>query len=68
METGKVKWFNEQKGYGFIAPDKGGADHFVHITALERSGLPPLAEGQKVEYELVNGRSGKPAADHLRLL
>ena len=52
MATGTVKWFNEQKGYGFIQPDQGGKDVFVHISAVERSGLSGLAEGQKVSYEV----------------
>ena len=52
MNTGTVKWFNDQKGYGFIQPDNGGKDVFVHVTAVERSGLRGLAEGQKISYEL----------------
>ncbi len=68
MITGTVKWFNHTKGYGFIQPDSGGADAFVHISAVERSGIPDLAEGQKVEYELVTGRNGKEAADNLKLV
>ena len=60
MTTGTVKWFNAQKGYGFIQPDNGGRDAFVHISAVERAGLGTLTEGQKVEFELVEDRrSGK---------
>ena len=66
MATGTVKWFNEQKGYGFIQPDDGGKDVFVHISAVERAGLNGLAEGQKVGYELVTDkRSGKQSAGEL---
>ena len=68
MITGTVKWFNHTKGYGFIQPDSGGADAFVHISAVERSGIADLVEGQKVEYELVTGRNGKQAADNLKLV
>jgi len=69
MTTGTVKWFNSQKGFGFIAPDAGGNDAFVHISAVQRAGLYELSEGQKVEYELVPDRkSGKSAADNLRLI
>jgi CspA family cold shock protein len=67
MTTGTVKWFNSQKGFGFIQPDNGGSDAFVHISAVERAGLGMLSEGQKVEYELVaDRRSGKMSADNLR--
>jgi cold shock protein len=67
MATGTVKWFNSQKGFGFIQPDEGGADVFVHISAVERAGLPGLHEGQKVSYELmVDRRSGKYSADELK--
>lgn len=67
MTTGTVKWFNAQKGFGFIQPDDGGKDAFVHISAVERSGLGQLVEGQKVEFELVaDRRSGKVSADNLR--
>ncbi len=65
MATGIVKWFNKTKGYGFIAPDSGGKDVFVHITAVEKSGLGDLQEGQKVGFELVSGRDGRTAADDL---
>ncbi|GLK67774.1 cold-shock protein [Hansschlegelia plantiphila] len=68
MATGTVKWFNAQKGFGFIAPDEGGADAFVHISAVERSGLSELREGQKVSYEIVRDqRSGKSSAERLAL-
>ena len=67
MTTGTVKWFNIQKGFGFIAPDDGGNDAFVHISAVERSGLGDLREGQKVSFELVADRkSGKMAAENLQ--
>ncbi len=66
MQSGTVKWFNGQKGYGFIQPDEGGADVFVHISAVQRSGLNGLDEGQKVNYEIVKDkRTGKSAADNL---
>lgn len=66
MPTGTVKWFNGQKGYGFIQPDEGGNDVFVHISAVERSGMQRLDEGQKVNYEIVlDQRTGKSAADNL---
>ncbi|HQS10762.1 cold-shock protein [Xanthobacter sp. VNH20] len=69
MSTGTVKWFNAQKGFGFIAPDDGGSDAFVHISAVERSGLGDLQEGQKVGFELVPDRkSGKMSADKLTIL
>ena len=69
MATGTVKWFNSQKGFGFIAPDGGGNDAFVHISAVERAGMGDLREGQKVEYELVPDRkSGKMSADRLRAI
>jgi CspA family cold shock protein len=66
MASGTVKWFNGQKGYGFIQPDEGGADVFVHITAVQRSGLNGLDEGQKISYEIVQDkRTGKSTADNL---
>jgi len=69
LATGKVKWFNETKGYGFIAPDAGGNDIFVHISAVERAGLRSLKENQPVSYETVTDRkSGKLSADQLRAL
>jgi CspA family cold shock protein len=68
MQVGIVKWFNSNKGFGFIQPDSGGADVFVHVSAIERAGLPSLVEGQKVGYELmVDKRSGKFSADMLQL-
>ena len=65
MPTGTVKWFNPTKGFGFIQPDDGGQDAFVHISALEKAGLTTLNEGQKVEYELTAGRDGRSAADNI---
>jgi CspA family cold shock protein len=68
MATGTVKWFNPIKGYGFIKPDDGGSDVFVHISAVERAGLTDLAEGVKISYELkVDPRKGKSSAENLRL-
>ena len=67
MATGTVKWFNGQKGFGFIQPDNGGPDVFVHISAVERAGLRDLREGQKVSYEITQDqRSGKSSADQLK--
>ncbi len=67
MTTGTVKWFDAQKGFGFIQPDDGGKDAFVHISAVERAGMNDLREGQKLEFELVSDRkSGKMSADHLK--
>ncbi len=67
MPSGTVKWFNTTKGYGFIAPDEGGKDVFVHISAVERSGLTGLADNQKVDYELQEGRDGREMASDLQL-
>ena len=68
MTKGTVKWFNSAKGYGFIAPDDGGNDAFVHISAVERAGLDSLAEGQQVEYELQSGNNGKSSAENLSIV
>jgi cold shock protein len=68
MPTGTVKWFNSSKGYGFIAPDDGGKDVFVHISAVERAGLTSLSDNQKVSFELQSGRDGRSSADDLKLL
>lgn len=68
MPTGTVKWFNTTKGYGFIAPDDGGKDVFVHISAVERSGLRELADNQKISYDLKEGRDGRQMAADLSLL
>ena len=65
MPTGTVKWFNPTKGFGFIQTEDGGQDAFVHISAVEKAGLTTLNEGQKVEYELTEGRDGRPAADNI---
>ncbi len=66
MATGKVKWFNPTKGYGFISPETGGKDVFVHISAVERAGMRTLNEGQKVSYEVERGQQGKTSAVNLR--
>jgi CspA family cold shock protein len=67
MATGTVKWFNSQKGYGFIAPDDGGKDVFVHISAVDRAGLDGLKDGQKIAFDIeTDRRSGKQAATNLR--
>ena len=66
MPTGTVKWFNTTKGYGFIAPDDGGKDVFVHISAVERSGMKGLADNEKIQYELREGRDGRASAVDLQ--
>ena len=68
MANGTVKWFNPTKGYGFIEPEDGSKDAFVHISAVQQSGLAGLTEGQKVTYELVEGRGGKMAAENLEIV
>lgn len=68
MATGTVKWFNATKGFGFIAPDDGGKDVFVHISAVERAGLTGLNDNQKIEYDLQAGRDGRSSASDLKLL
>lgn len=65
MATGTVKWFNPTKGYGFIEPEDGGSDAFVHISAVERAGLSTLNEGQKVTYDLEPGKNGKSSAENI---
>ncbi|MBT6205025.1 MAG: cold-shock protein [Rhodospirillaceae bacterium] len=67
MQTGTIKWFNATKGYGFIAPDDGDKDVFVHISAVESAGLGALQEGQKVTFDIVPGRDGRSAADNIAL-
>jgi len=67
MPTGTVKWFNPTKGFGFIAPEDGSEDAFVHISAVERAGLGSLAEGQKVTFDLEPGRNGRMAASNIQL-
>lgn len=66
MQTGTVKWFNATKGFGFIQPDNGGPDAFVHISAVERAGMDGLREGERVQYELVRGNNGKSSAEELK--
>lgn len=66
MASGTVKWFNNQKGYGFIQPEEGGADVFVHISAVEKAGLQTLKEGQRISFDTERGRNGKIAATNLR--
>jgi CspA family cold shock protein len=68
MATGTVKWFNATKGYGFIQPDNGGKDVFLHISALERAGLREIADGAKVSFELESGRDGRTSASQLSLM
>jgi CspA family cold shock protein len=67
MITGTVKWFNATKGYGFIAPDDGSKDAFVHISAVERAGLSTLNEGQRISFDLQRGQNGKTSAENLKL-
>ena len=67
MATGTVKWFNATKGYGFIQPDQGHKDVFVHATALERSGISHLEDGQKVTFDIESGRDGRESATNLQL-
>ncbi len=66
MTIGTVKWFNATKGYGFIQPDDGSKDVFVHVSAVERSGLGTLKEGQKVSFDVAKGKDGKVSADNLK--
>ena len=68
MPNGTVKWFNTTKGYGFIAPDDGGSDIFVHISAVEQSGLTGLADEQKITFELIEGRDGRKMAGDLKVM
>lgn len=68
MARGTVKWFNKTKGYGFIQPDDGSKDAFVHITAVQAAGLTALQEGQAVEYDLVPGEQGRSSAQNLKLV
>ncbi len=68
MTIGTVKWFNSAKGFGFIEPEDGSKDAFVHISAVERAGISSLNEGQRVEYELQQGQNGKSSAENLKLL
>ena len=68
MATGNVKWFNPAKGFGFIAPEGEGKDVFLHISALERSGIGALTEGQRIEFEVSVGRDGRSSAENIRLV
>jgi len=68
MPTGTVKWFNPAKGFGFIEPDEGGKDAFVHISAVERAGLSSLTEGQKISFEVQQGQNGKSSAENLSII
>ena len=68
MTTGTVKWFNPAKGFGFIEPEDGGADAFVHISAVEKAGLSTLNDGQKVSFELTPGQNGKASAENLSII
>jgi len=68
MARGTVKWFNTEKGYGFIQPEDGGKDIFVHITAVQQAGLSGLADNQQVEFELIDGRDGRKSAGDLKLI
>jgi CspA family cold shock protein len=68
MSTGTVKWFNPTKGFGFIQPEDGSKDAFVHISAVEKAGLTTLTEGQKVEFELVSGKDGRTSAENLTIV
>lgn len=68
MTKGTVKWFNASRGYGFIAPDDGSKDAFVHISAVERAGLSELREGQKLSYDVQSGQNGKTSAENLSVI
>lgn len=68
MATGTVKWFNATKGYGFVQPDAGGKDVFLHVSALERAGLSSIADGEKISYELESGRDGRTSAASISLV